>query len=465
MAGIGFRLERILSYDSYTNLIKGYAYSAIVSAGPVLCTIFSIAMLAVIMPTGMSFLDVMIFRTLVVYIYAISLVTTSPMQMIITRYMSDRIFLNDNAAVVPSLVGIMMISLVLHACLGCVLVGYADLDLPSSVTAVILFLCIGMIWIAMIVLSAAKEFMWIVKSFFTGAFLSVIAGYLLGSRLGFLGLLGGFTLGQVVLVTLLLIQIFTEFEFRERVEFYFLSYFKKFTSLAFIAALYNIGIWADKFVFWFSGPTGYNLHGSLYISPIYDIPVFVAYLLIIPSLAMFTVKVETSFYVQYKKYFLSILNKHPLVSLEERRKNIVDTLRISMGRMIVMQGTITVIALFVAPKVYPYLGMTPMNLGVFQIAILATFLQALLQTLLIIMLYFDLRSDALFMSIVFATTNIFFSIWSVRLGLGWYGYGYFFACLAALISGFLIFNYRMKNLLYYTFVSQKIIVHRETVSA
>lgn len=461
MAGIGFRLEKILSKSSYVNLLQGYAYSAIVSAGPLLCTIFSIAILTVIAPGQVPIHEVMIFRTLVVYIYAASLISTSAAQMVITRYMSDRIFTGDFKAIVPAFVGVTVISLVVHFVIGVVAAPFLDLGLPIEVTAVILFLNICIIWIAMIVLSAAKEFTWIVKSFVAGASVSVLAGYFLGVKLGILGLLAGYTAGQVLLVIMLLSQIFSEFEFRQRVEFYFLAYFKRFTALAFIATFYNIGIWVDKFVFWFTPETGEKIHSFLHASTVYDVPVFVAYLLVVPSLAMFTVRVETSFYIQYKKYFLAILNKHPLSALEERRKNIVDALKISMGRMIVLQGTITVIALFLAPKVYLYLGMTSINLGVFQIAILATFLQALLQTLLIIMLYFDFRMDALIMSALFALTNYIFTKISINLGISYYGYGYFASCLVSLMTGFVIFNYRIRHLLYYTFVSQKIISYRD----
>ncbi|MFH1830226.1 MAG: exopolysaccharide Pel transporter PelG [Pseudomonadota bacterium] len=461
MAGIGFRLEKILAKNSYFNLIEGYAYSSIVSAGPLLCTIFTIALLTIIMPGNMDMHEIMIFRTLIVYIYGFSLISTSSVQMILTRYMADRIFMNDYKAIVPAFVGIVSMSLVIHAVIGFIAASRLHLGIATEVTAVVLFLNIGIIWIAMIVLSAAKEFQWIVKSFAIGSLLSVIAGYLLGNYYGLFGLLTGFTLGQVLLVTLLIVQIFTEFDYRRRVEFYFLNYFKKFTALAFIATLYNIGIWGDKIVFWASPVTHENIHSFLYASSIYDVPVFIAYLLIVPSLAMFTIRVETSFYIHYKKFFLSILNKHPYYALEERRQNIVNSLKLAMGRMIVLQGTVTLVGLIAAPKVYPYLHMSSMQLGIFQIAMVATFLQALLQTLLIIMLYFDFRMDALIMAAIFGISNPLFSLISIKLGFGFYGYGYFASCLVALIIGFVLFDYKMRHLLYYTFVSQKIIVSKE----
>lgn len=462
MAGIGFRLEKILSKNSYTNLLEGYAYSAIVSAGPVLFTIFSIAILSAISLASMDQADIMIFRTLVVYIYGASLITSSPAQMIITRYMADRIFMKDFEAIVPSFVGIIILSAIVHALIGITAVQFLHLDFSIKVMAVVLFINIGIIWIAMIALSAAKEFLTISKSYMISSITSVVLGYLLGNQMSLLGLVTGFTIGQIILVILLVNQIFAEFNYRLRVEFHFLEYFKKYASLAFIATLYNIGIWADKFIFWFDPETKEQVLDFLHASSIYDMPVFLAYLFIVPSLAMFTIRVETSFYIHYKKYFLSILNKHPLISIEERRNNIINDLKLGLARMIVLQGTITAAGIFIAPYLYKQIGMTALNLSIFQIMILATFVQALLQTLLILMLYFDFRNDALAMTMLFALSNIILTKYSITLGFGYFGYGYFGSCLLSLIVGFIMFNYRLKNLLYYTFVSQKIIVHKES---
>jgi uncharacterized membrane protein len=463
MAGIGFRLEKILSKNSYIHLFKAYAYSAIISAGPVLFTILSIAILSLLSLTHIDLQEIMIFRTMVVYIYGVSLIISSPIQMIITRYLADRMFVKDFRAVIPAFIGVIVLSILFHAGLGYVALERLDLGFGITITAVVLFVSVGIIWIAMIVLSAAKEFQWIVKSFMYGSLLSMLAGYFLGINYGLLGLITGFTMGQVLIVILLIVQVFTEFEYRTRVEYYFLEYFKRYTSLAFISFLYNIGIWADKFVFWLSPETHQQIHGYLHASAIYDTPVFMAYLFIIPSLAMFTIRVETSFYVHYKKFYLSILNKHPLSAIEERYQNIISDLKISMGRMIVMQGTITVVGLVLSPVIYEHMSMSSTNLAVFQIVILATFLQALLHTLLIITLYFDFRMDALVLSLVFAASNIIFSRLSIVWGFNFYGYGYFASCLLSLIVGLVIFNYRMKHLLYHTFVGQKIVVHKDVV--
>ncbi|MFH1873884.1 MAG: exopolysaccharide Pel transporter PelG [Pseudomonadota bacterium] len=463
MAGIGFRLEKILSKNSYLNLLEGYAYSGVVTSGPVLFTVFSIAILSILSLGHLAVKDIIIFRTLVVYIYGISLVTSSAAQMIITRYIADRIFVKDFQALIPAFVGAICGSIIVHAVIGFIGTYFITLGFGTEIICIILFINIGVIWIAMILLSAAKEFLRIVHSFMIGSLLSIIAGYFLGKYYGLFGLAAGFTMGQVLLVVLLIVQIFTEFEYRKGLELYFLSYFRKYTALAFIATFYNAGIWADKFVFWFSKQTNEHIHGFLYASTVYDTPVFLAYLFIVPALAMVTIRIETSFYVHYKKYFLCILDEHPYFSLEERRKNIVKDLYLSLGRLIVFQGTITLIAIVIAPYIYKYVGMASMSVTVFQVVVLATFLQAMLLPLLLLMLYFDFRMDALMMSLSFFLGNLFFSLLSIQWGSSYYGYGYLIGCAIALLVGFILFNYRLKHLLYYTFVNQRIIVHKDAI--
>lgn len=61
---------------------------------------------------------------------------------------------------------------------------------------------------------------------------------------------------------------------------------------------YNLGIWVDKFIFWLHPVTGSTVIGPLRASLVYDLPVFLAYLAIIPGMAVFLVRMETDF-VEY----------------------------------------------------------------------------------------------------------------------------------------------------------------------
>lgn len=102
---------------------------------------------------------------------------------------------------------------------------------------------------------------------------------------GLEGLLGGFVLGHYVLLAGMWLLVVKEFSpARRLVAFDFLQRDKLYPSLIAIGFLYNLGIWADKFMF--VPPTSDEIIGSLRASLIYDLPVFLSYLSIIPGMAV-----------------------------------------------------------------------------------------------------------------------------------------------------------------------------------
>ena len=58
---------------------------------------------------------------------------------------------------------------------------------------------------------------------------------------------------------------------------------KSFLSLALTGFFYNLGVWVDKFVFWANPLVSDPVIGPLRASIIYDIPIFLAYLSIVPG--------------------------------------------------------------------------------------------------------------------------------------------------------------------------------------
>ena len=92
MAGIGFELRRLLSDDSYTSLLKGFLYSTVISAGPRLMSVITLAFLGVFSVSFLGFEERQTFSSTVVYIYAGSLVGTGLLQIVITRYLADHLY-------------------------------------------------------------------------------------------------------------------------------------------------------------------------------------------------------------------------------------------------------------------------------------------------------------------------------------------------------------------------------------
>src|SRR5690606_4628947 len=100
-----------------------------------------------------------------------------------------------------------------------------------------------------------------------------------------------------------------------------------FLTLAAVGLLYNLGIWADKFVFWMNPGTSEPVIGPLRSSVVYDLPIFLAYLSIIPGMAVFLMRIETDFAEQYDNYFATIRAGRTLDEIEQARHKMTSVVR------------------------------------------------------------------------------------------------------------------------------------------
>ena len=87
MAGIGFRLQKLLEGDTYSDVLKAYAYASIISAGPLIFTVAAIALIGYVSRGSISLHDQDVLRGLVVYVFAFSLIGVGMVQLLICLYL------------------------------------------------------------------------------------------------------------------------------------------------------------------------------------------------------------------------------------------------------------------------------------------------------------------------------------------------------------------------------------------
>jgi uncharacterized membrane protein len=102
------------------------------------------------------------------------------------------------------------------------------------------------------------------------------------------------------------------------------------------------------------------------------------------------------------------------------------------------------------------MGIDPADTPVFRVAVIGAFFHGGLLILLILILYFDFRGSGVFLSLLFLGSNTVLTLITLRLGPSFYGFGYLGACIITLAAGLLIFNNRIKNLEYLTFMRQPV---------
>ena len=93
MAGIGVKLNRIYRKNTITTNIIGFFYSTVVTIAPVLVVIINLMLMQKVLKFNtVRYIDREIFSCTILYIFIFSLLTTSPFNAVLSRYMSDVIF-------------------------------------------------------------------------------------------------------------------------------------------------------------------------------------------------------------------------------------------------------------------------------------------------------------------------------------------------------------------------------------
>ena len=277
---------------------------------------------------------------------------------------------------------------------------------------------------------------------------------LLLRRFGLEGLLTGFFLGHCVLLWGMLALTAYDFRPQRLIAFDFARPEMRYPSLLAIGALYNLGIWADKFMFWLFPDTSEPVVGLLRASIIYDLPVFLAYLSIIPGMAVFMVRIETDFVEYYDKFYDAVRSGGSLEYIEDMRDEMLYSIRQGLAEIGKIQ-TLAVLITFVAgPSLLELLGISALYLPLLHLQVIGAGLQVVLLSVLNVFFYLDQRRIILVLCLEFLVLNVILTGFSLWKGAAFYGYGFTVAVLITLCTGLALLDRKLNRLEYETFMLQ-----------
>jgi polysaccharide biosynthesis protein PelG len=454
VAGIGFVLRRVVTEDTYFGAVRGYVASAIISSGPWLLSVVTLAILGLVSLLTLGAAERNLLFAAILYVFAFSLIAVGVVQLSVTRYVSDKLYLEQPDVVAPTFVGVVTVTFAVVFSPAAVLcLSLVDLPLLFRLAMLALFLASTGIWLAMIFLTAARDYWYIVVAFVSGYGLSLVLALLLGAVYGSTGYLTGFTAGQVVVFGLLASKVLTEFPLPTDWRLDAFGYLKRYPSLTVAGLSYNVAIWIDKLIFWYA-PTGISLYSYLHVFPPYDIAMFLTSLAMVPGLTVFLLHVETEFYQYYRAFFGAISARHSLRQLTQARNGMVRALRHSFLLLLRVQAMVVLAGFLLADRLYLVLGLPPEDARFFQIGLIANSSQVLLLISLLLLLYFDLPRATALVSTLFLASNALLTLGTLILGPAWYGLGYMAASLIALALAQALLWTHLHQLEYHTFVSQ-----------
>jgi uncharacterized membrane protein len=460
MAGIGFELRELLRRDSLWGLVRAYAYAGLISSGPWVLSILGVMGIGVLSVGPVAAVEVRQFLVSVTYLMAGSLILTGALQLTFTRFIADRLFDKQERSVLPNLLGALTLAIGAAGVLGSLVfvplpeaMAWAHLG-GSVVCRVLLVVTLATLsgcWITVVLLSGLKEYRRVMGSFLAGYFVSFVAALAL-RPFGLSGLLAGFLAGQILLLFLMLALVVARYPSDRLVSFEFLDRRRAYLSLSLTGLLYNVGIWIDKLIFWFTPSTSEPVLGPLRASIIYDLPIFLAYLSILPGMAVFLVRVETDFAEDYHAFFDAVRGGETLGEIRRRRDRLTLAVRRGVSEILKIQGITVLVLLLAGPRLLDYVGISRLHLQLFSIDLVGVAMQVLMLAVFNVLFYLDERRAVLSLSALFVAINVLLTIASQAAGPAFYGYGFALSTAVTSIAGLLVTSRKLDRLEMHTFM-------------
>ena len=303
MAGIGVKLNKIFQKNTITSDIIGFGYSTVVTIAPMLVVIADI----LLMRYFLGFSDVlystrMLFACTVLYIFIFGLLSASPFNAVLSKYISDVIYDERYEDILPCY----YVGLVMNISLSCLIgipfciweyvVGH--IDIFYVFTGFCGYISLVIVFYSMIYLSICKDYQRIslffgigmVWAFLQSLFLYHICGWPAAESM-LLSLTTGFFI-IACLETALIKRYFVINSNRYRPV---LRYFKKYWQLVLTNFFYILGLYIHNFVFW-TTDLKMTVANSFVCAPSYDMATCIAMFTNISASVIFISRVEMHFH-------------------------------------------------------------------------------------------------------------------------------------------------------------------------
>jgi uncharacterized membrane protein len=457
VAGVGFSLKALRDDESYTGIIRFYGAAGLISSGPWLLSILTLLFIGLIgqrlVPDPHALER---FQVSVTWLFALSLLFTGPLQLMFTRFTADREFVGEDDETLPNLFGALAVTALGSAALalGCV-TQFHDSSLPFKLVLGSAFVVLSQVWLAVIVLTGLRAHLQVLGCFALGYACTFVACMLL-SRFGETGLIAGFAIGQAALLFSALAVLVQKLPAKQDVAFRFLSPRSLYWDLGCIGLLYNLGVWIDKLIFWWNPGTGHRVLGPLRASEVYDLPIFLAYLTIVPGMAVFLVRVETDFAEAHRNFYGAVRNGAPLGRIEAACTALTFSARRAILDIIKVQGVTLLVCAALGPRLLAFCGISELHVPLFYIDAAGVALQVLLLAVTSMFFYLDRRRVVCLLTGLLVSSNAALTLLTQRLGPEFYGYGFASALAITSVLGLFILSHSFEHLVRDTFMQQPV---------
>ncbi len=443
MAGIGFELKKIFKRGGVFSTLHGIAYATAVTIGPMVSIIAILMLLYRFLDfLSLSYAQRELLTGAIMYVFIFAMIITSPVNGILSRYVADKLFLDQKDEVLPSFYMGLVINVIFGALLGIPFVLFwiakGGVNPVFALSAYAMFMSLLCTFFCMTYVSALKDFAGIGNAFFFGMLAALGIGYAL-FRLEVtdtsLAILLGMTSGFTLISFLLYGHIQAYFRTASRGYRQVLPYFRKYGMLFFSSLFYALGLYAHNFVAWQSD-LGILVGGVIRVAPVYDAATCYAMFTNISALVLFVVQVETRFHEKYRRFCDAVIGGGA-GDIRLAKEGMFHSIAREIGYMLQMQLLITMSLYIGCLLLLPLIGVAGLTLSIYPVLAVAYMIIYIMYMLIVFMYYLEDHRGALLTAAVFLISTVAASYLAMEhLSQNLYGVGAFAGAFMGWTVGF-----------------------------
>lgn len=453
MAGASMSLRELARRDDASSMLLSFAQAALVTSGPWLMTVAAVAAVSRIGTGYVSPETMAVFRSILIYNFSMSLVLSGPVLLVATRFLADSRYSGTAGPGRGILVCAMALVMGLGALAAVPFYGLAgDMEPPVRVAAVANYFAVAGIWVGALFQIERREIRAMIGIFAVGLAAAVAGSLALSAPFGMAGLVWGFTAGLAIIKFALVAEVLRRHPERADGPAELLGRFRPYWNLAAAGVAAPVAVWGDKWVMWLS-PEGSAFGGFMRQYPLYDSAMFLAFLTMVPTITLFSLFVKSDFLDRYRAFYRSIERHDTRSQIDRNHRLILRSLLESGRRLMVLQAVVSAGVAVLAPGIIELAGLHYAQIGMFRLGTLGAGFHVGFLCITVLLLYFDLRMQYLWLQILFAVSSIGLTAAILPYGFATYGLGYFLASALCFLVALGVLCRAVARLPYLTFVA------------
>ena len=431
MAGVGVKLNHIFEKNTLTTNLVGFGYSTAITIAPMILVIAAIVLMQYLLGfSKVGYASRELFACTVLYVFIFSLLTASPFNSVLSKYVSDVIYNETYEDIIPCYnVGLIM-NMALSCLLGIPFCIWEYFVGKVSVWYVFAgycgFVALVLVFYSMLYLSICKDYKKISFFFFIGMLVTILMSLIFVNYIHMevtFSMMVALDIGFLLIASLESAIVRSYFRVSSRKYKEVILYFKKFWKLAFTNFFYTLGMYIHNFVFWTTDMHMIVVKSFVCVTA-YDLATCLAMFTNISSSVIFISRVEMHFHDRYKAYSEAVIGGRGM-DIENAKRRMFRQLAEQLMDLVRIQFIISVVLFLICVVLLPQFGYGGLTMKIYPCLAAGYFILFIMYAAIIFLYYFNDMTGSLLTAFTFCLTTLVCSIGATMLPSIWYGMGLF----------------------------------------